>query len=168
MLNFVGGKPKWISLLESSSKNHSKFPFFHHHGPVKNGCISNRIVPFQALRHFPLNHGRKRTNRRHFLLGTILKVQSELKGGTVSYRVESKKTHPVGDLLSSDEGRPQLLDIHIPEVWTVGNNPFWAPKGNWSEPTINVPGLISRGSNYRWSEEDHHSHRCMRLFGWLE
>ena len=51
-----------------------------------------------------------------FLLGTILKVQSELKGGTASYRVESKKTHPVGDLLSIDEGRPQLLDIHIPEV----------------------------------------------------
>ena len=87
MLNFVGGKPKWISLLEGSSKNHSKFPFFHHHGPVKNGCISNRIVPFQALLHFPLNHGRKSTNHRHFLLGTILKVQSELKCGTVSKRL---------------------------------------------------------------------------------
>ncbi len=28
---------------------------------IKNGCISNRIVPFQIVRHFPLNHdyGRK-------------------------------------------------------------------------------------------------------------
>ena len=26
------------------------------HGSVKNGCISNRIVTFQIVRHFPLNH----------------------------------------------------------------------------------------------------------------
>ena len=29
----------------------SKYTSSHHHGSVKNGCISNRIVAFQILRH---------------------------------------------------------------------------------------------------------------------
>ena len=32
------------------------YPSSHNDGSVKNGCISNRIVTFQILRHFPLNH----------------------------------------------------------------------------------------------------------------
>ena len=33
-----------------------KYTSSHNHGSVKNGCISNRIVTFQIVRHFPLNH----------------------------------------------------------------------------------------------------------------
>ena len=43
------------------------YPSFHNHGSVKNACISNRIVIFQILRHFPLNpwiYGRKSSFRK--------------------------------------------------------------------------------------------------------
>ena len=37
-------------------------PSSHSHGPVKHGCISNRIVTFQIVRHLLLNHDYGRKN----------------------------------------------------------------------------------------------------------